>query len=79
MEVHIKPETESQLYELASKSGRAADDLVEDALVGYLAEIAAAREMLDRRYDGVATGSVKPIDGDEAFSHLRQKSKDRRS
>jgi hypothetical protein len=31
MEVHIKPETESRLTELASKSGRATDDLVEDA------------------------------------------------
>ena len=79
MEVHIKPETESRLQELASKSGRAADDLVEDALAGYLFEIAAAREMLDQRYDDVTTKSVTPIDGEEAFFHLRQKSKDRRS
>jgi hypothetical protein len=32
MEMHIKPETESRLTELASKSGRATDDLVEDAI-----------------------------------------------
>src|SRR5690242_17268797 len=66
MEVHIKPETESRLHELATKSGRAADDLVEDALAGYLGEIAAAREMLDQRYDDVATKSVTTIEGEEA-------------
>jgi hypothetical protein len=43
MEVRIKPETESRLTELASKSGRATDDLVEDALAGYLTEVAEVR------------------------------------
>jgi predicted DNA-binding protein len=38
MEVHFKPETQSRLNEFASKTGRPADDLVEDALAGYLAE-----------------------------------------
>jgi len=79
MEVHIKAETESRLQELATKSDRAADELVEDALAGYLTEIAVVREMLDQRYDDVTTRSVAPIDGEEAFSRLRQKSKDRRS
>jgi len=36
MEVHLKPETASRLAELASKSGRATDDLLEDAVAGYL-------------------------------------------
>jgi len=35
MEVHLKPETESRLAELAAKSGRATDDLLEDAMAGY--------------------------------------------
>jgi len=47
MEVHLKPETESRLNELASKSGRATDDLVEDAMAGYLAEVIEVRGMLD--------------------------------
>jgi len=38
MEVHIKPETESRLTELASKSGRATDDLVEDALASWVSD-----------------------------------------
>jgi predicted DNA-binding protein len=41
-----RPETESRLTELASKSGRATDDLVEDALAGYLTEVVEIREML---------------------------------
>jgi predicted DNA-binding protein len=34
MEVHLKPETESRLNELASQSGRPTDELVEDAMAG---------------------------------------------
>jgi predicted transcriptional regulator len=73
MEVHIKPETESRLTELASKSGRATDDLVEDALAGYLTEVAEVREMLDGRYDDIKSGRVKPIDGEAFFDSLRQR------
>jgi predicted transcriptional regulator len=73
MEVHFKPETESRLAELASKSGRATDDLVEDALAGFLAEVAEVREILDGRYDDVKSGRVKPIDGEAFFDSLRQR------
>ena len=73
MEVHIKPETESRLAELASKSGRGTDDLVEDALAGYLAEVSEVREMLDSRYDDVKSGRAKPIDGEAFFDSLRRR------
>ena len=67
MEVHFKPETESRLNELASKSGRPTDELVEDALAGYLEEVAEVRKMLDSRYDDIKSGRVKPIDGEAFF------------
>jgi len=73
MEVHFKPDTESRLAELASRSGRATDDLLEDALSGYLVEIAEVHEMLDRRYDDITSGRVKPIDGEAFFDSLRQR------
>jgi predicted transcriptional regulator len=73
MEVRLKPETESRLQELASKSGRPTDDLVEDAMAGYLAEAAEVRNMLDSRYDEVKSGRVKPIDGEAFFDNLRQR------
>jgi predicted DNA-binding protein len=73
MEVRFKPDTESRLTELASRSGRATDDLVEDALSGYLAEIAEVREMLDGRYDDIKSDRVKPIDGEVFFDNLRRR------
>ena len=36
MEVRLKPETESRLNELAARTGRPADELMEDAMAGYL-------------------------------------------
>ncbi len=77
MEVHFKPETESRLNELASKSGRPTDELVEDALAGYLEEVAEVREMLDGRYDDVKSGSVRPVDGEAFFETLRQRENER--
>jgi len=79
MEVRFKPETESRLNELAAKTGRTPEDLVEDAIAGYLAEVSEVRQMLDRRYDEIKSGRVKPVDGDEAFSRLRRKSSERHS
>jgi predicted transcriptional regulator len=79
MEVHLKPETESRLQDLAAKTGRAPDDLVEDAMAGYLLELAQVRDMLDSRYDEIENDRVKPVDGEEAFANLRRKSEDRRT
>jgi predicted transcriptional regulator len=75
MELHLRPETESRLQELASKTGRAPGDLIEDAMAGYLQELAQARGMLDGRYDDLKSGRVKPVEGEEAFANLRRKSK----
>jgi predicted transcriptional regulator len=75
MEVNLRPETESRLQELASKSGRAPNDLIEDAMAAYLQEVAQVRDLLDSRYDDLKTGRVKPVDGDKAFANLRRKSK----
>jgi hypothetical protein len=54
-------------------------DVVEDALAGYLEEVASVRKTLDGRYDDLKSGRVKPIDGEEAFRTLREKSERRRS
>jgi predicted transcriptional regulator len=78
MVVHLKPETESRLQELAATTGRAPEDLVEDAMSGYLAELTEVRKMLDGRYDDIKSGRVAPMDGEEAFARLRQMSQDRR-
>ena len=79
MEVHLRPETESRIQELAAKTGRAPDDLVEDAMAGYLQELSQVREALDGRYDDLKSGRAKPIDGEDALASLRRKSADRRA
>jgi predicted transcriptional regulator len=79
MEVQVSPETAKKLNDLAAASGRAPEEIVEDALAGYLDHVAAVRETLDSRYDDLKSGRVKPIDGEEAFRRLREKSERRRS
>jgi predicted transcriptional regulator len=79
MEVHLRPEIESRLQELAAKTGRAPNELIEDAMAGYLQELAQTREMLDSRYDDLKSDRVKPVEGEEAFATLRRKSEDRRT
>ena len=79
MEVHLTPETESRLNELATKTGRPADELVEDAMAGYLQELAGVRNTLDSRYDDIQSDRVKPMDGEEALASLHRKSEERHS
>ena len=74
MEVHFTPETERKLKDLAAQSGRGTDDLVEDAMAGYVDELLQAREMLNNRYDDLKSGRVKPIPGDEVEAYFREKS-----
>jgi predicted transcriptional regulator len=76
--VHVTAETAKKLKDLATTSGRAPDDIVEDALAGYLEEVASVRKALDSRYDDLKSGRMKPIDGEEAFRTLREKSERRR-
>ena len=54
--VKRKPETESRLQEPAASTGRAPDELVEEAISGYLAELSQLRNTLDRRYDQIKSG-----------------------
>jgi hypothetical protein len=76
MEVHFKPGTESRLHELASQSGRPTDELVEDAMAVYLAEVTEVRTLPDARYDDIKSGRVKPVDGEAFFESLRQREDD---
>ncbi len=78
MEVHISPEVQAKLERMARESGRPSDELVEDALIGYFDELAHAREMLDRRFDDLESGRVEPMDGEEAFRRLMEKTETQR-
>jgi len=73
MEVHFRPDVQAKLDQMARESGRSSDELVEDAVVGYFDELARTREMLDGRFDDLEGGMVKPIDGEEAYRRLMEK------
>jgi predicted DNA-binding protein len=79
MKVRLKPETESRLNELASKSGRPADELVEDAMAAYLSEVADLRSALDRRYQDAKSGRAKLVDGEDFFEDLRRREDEQRN
>jgi hypothetical protein len=78
MEVHFTPDVQAKLEQMARDCGRRSDELVEDAVIGYFDELAYTWEMLDRRYDDLESGRVKPIDGEEAYRRLMEKTEAQR-
>ena len=78
MDLHFKPDVQAKLERMARQSGRPSDELVEDALIGYFDEVVPTREMIDRRYEDLESGRVKPIDGEEAFRLLMEKTRAQR-
>ena len=76
MEVHFtNPELQAKVEQWVNKTGRPAEELLEDAMAGYLDELARLNETLDSRYDDIKNGKVQLIDGEEAFTRLRAKGK----
>jgi len=73
MHVNFTPELEKKLNDLAARSGRAAEELVQDVVAVYVDELAGTRDMLNSRYDDLKSGGVKPIDGETFFATLRQR------
>ncbi len=78
MEVHFKPDVQARLEQMARERGRPSDELVEDAVIGYFDELAHTREMLDRRFDDLESGRVQPIEGEEAYRRLMEKTETQR-
>lgn len=70
MEVQFEPAVQAKLEKIARESGLDAVQLVQDAVAGYVDELAETRQMLDSRYDDIKSGKVKMIPGDEAFARL---------
>ncbi len=67
------PNVQAKLEPTAQDSGRRSDELVEDAVIGYFDELAFVRETLDGRYDGLESGKVKPIDGEDGYRRLMER------
>ena len=79
MEVNFDPDMQARLEQLVKETGIPVDQLLGDALVGYEALLRQTREMLDSRYDDLASGRVKPVPSEEVWARLREKSLAHRS
>ena len=79
MEVHFAPDIEKKLRDLAAQTGCGTDELLQDALAGYLDDVGKTRDMPNSRYDDLKSGRVKPIDGEEAFARLKAKTEAQRN
>ena len=80
MDVHLNnPNLESKINQWVTETGHSADELVENALTGYLSELAEVRDMLDSRYDDIESGRVKLIDGEEALARLKARTEAQRT
>ena len=73
MEVHFTPDVQAKLEQMARDAGRPPAEVVEDAVIGLIDELAYLRETLDRRYDDMESGKVQGIDGEEAYRRLMEK------
>jgi predicted transcriptional regulator len=78
MEVHFTPDIQAKLDQMARDSGRRSEELLEEAVIGLYYEMAYTRETLDRRYEDLESGRVRPIPGHEVFARLRANSAARR-
>jgi predicted transcriptional regulator len=74
MEVHLTLEVQAKLEQMARDTGSRSDELVENVVTDFLDELTFTRQLLDRRYDDLESGRVKPIRGEEVFARLRAKS-----
>jgi hypothetical protein len=79
MEVYFAPDVEKKLNDLAAQSGRGTDEVLQDALAGYFDDLVETRDMLNSHYDDLKSGTVKPIDGEEAFARLKAKTEAQRN
>ena len=75
----FSPDVEKKFNGLAAQSGRGTDDVLQNALAAYFDELVHTRDMLNSRYDGLKSGSVEPIDGEEAFARLKAKTEAQRN
>ena len=79
MSIQLTPEHEARIKELARQTGRDNTEVLGEVIDSYFEELGRINATLNRRYDEIKSGEVKPISGDEVFERLRRKSEERRA
>jgi predicted DNA-binding protein len=79
MSIQLTPEHEARINELARQTGRNNTEVLGDVIDSYFEELARINATLDRRYDEIKSGQVKPISADEVLERLQRSSEERRA
>ncbi|MBY0504049.1 MAG: hypothetical protein K2X03_09065 [Bryobacteraceae bacterium] len=77
--MQFEPVIQAKLEQMARESGRAAAELVKDAVAGCVDEYSAPQAMLNSRYDDLKRGRVSPLEGESAIAFLHQRIEARRN
>jgi predicted DNA-binding protein len=78
MQVNLNPELAARLRQWTEATGRSPDELVVDAMAGYLDELSRTRQLLDNRYEGIRNGEVQLMDGEDALKKLKDRTQSHR-
>jgi hypothetical protein len=76
MSLEIKPNQEAKIAALAAKTGRDKEEILDEVIDSYFDELAAVRELLDRRYDQFKTGRVKALTSGELRENLERRKRE---
>ena len=79
MSIQLTPEHEARIKELARQMGRDNAEVLGEVIDSYFEELGRINATLDRRYDEIKSGQVKPISGDEVLERLQRRSEERRA
>ncbi len=78
MEVRLDPELAAMVEQWSATTGQPVGEILEDAVKSYFSELEQLRETLDRRFDEIASGKVKGLDGPEAVRLIKERAAARR-
>lgn len=78
MQVNLNPELTARVEQWTEQTGRSPDDLIADAMAGYLDELSRTRQMLDTRYQSVRDGEAQLMNGNDALKKLKERTQAQR-
>ena len=78
MQVKLNPELTARLEQWSEQTGRSPDDLIADAMAGYLEELSRTRQTLDTRYQSIRNGEAQLVNGSDALKKLKERTQAQR-
>jgi hypothetical protein len=73
MEIQLTPKDQVRLADLAHKTGRAENEIVQEVMGSYLDGLDEVRNLLDQRLDDIESGRVIPLTSEQARENLQRR------